>query len=188
MVKNEGVEAWPQVLGQLVELLKSNIIEYQAGSMSALMKICQDSCEKLDKDYNNERPLNQLVPIFIKFLEHPQNDIRRDSLSAVIALLEMEHLPNAITACMMHLLQAIFKLANDKDPRIRKRVCKAFGLLLRMPGYLKPNIENIFNFILFCCRDPDQNVAIEASEFWAILADVDPKYEFSERLRVFLPT
>ena len=73
---------------------------------------------------------------------------------------------------MFRVQQNLFALAGDEEAEVRKNVCRALVMLLeaRMDRLL-PHMHNIVEYMLQRTQDQDENVALEACEFWLTLAE-----------------
>jgi transportin-1 len=80
-------------------------------------------------------------------------------------------------------------LASDSSAEIRKRVCGAIVLLVEVRiDYLLPHIRNVVQYMLFATQDSNEEVALEACEFWSavaetqlakqLLGDILPRHSF----------
>ncbi|XP_030921740.1 transportin-2-like, partial [Geospiza fortis] len=68
--------------------------------------------------------------------------------------------------------QHLFALAVDEDPEVRKNVCRALVMLLEVRiDRLIPHMYSIIQYMLQRTQDSDENVALEACEFWLTLAE-----------------
>ncbi|ELV10806.1 Transportin-1 [Tupaia chinensis] len=66
----------------------------------------------------------------------------------------------------------LFALAGDEEPEVRKNVCRALVMLLEVRmDRLLPHMHNIVEYMLQRTQDQDENVALEACEFWLTLAE-----------------
>uniref|UniRef100_A0A8C8IBU4 Importin N-terminal domain-containing protein n=1 Tax=Oncorhynchus tshawytscha TaxID=74940 RepID=A0A8C8IBU4_ONCTS len=66
----------------------------------------------------------------------------------------------------------LFALATDEEPEVRKNVCRALVMLLEVRmDRLLPHMHNIIEYMLQRTQDQDENVALEACEFWLTLAE-----------------
>ncbi|MBA0791607.1 hypothetical protein Gohar_016177 [Gossypium harknessii] len=64
-------------------------------------------------------------------------------------------------------LQGLFVLANDPAAEVRKLVCAAFVQLIEIhPSFLEPHLKNVIEYMLQVSKDTDDEVALEACEFW----------------------
>eukprot|EP01080_Neovahlkampfia_damariscottae_P002701 gene2701-3897_t len=188
-VSMKGLEKWANLLPSLIQILgQSQNLSTQEGVMSALLKICEDSHEDLESEKYG-RPLNNLLPIFIKFLEHPDDTVRKHALSSILVFLDTpsDNFPNAIISNMDTLLPRIFQLAHDKSLSIQRRVCAAFTLLLKTPQYLDKDMKAIFEYILVSSQHKDEYVALEATEFWSHLTETEYFENYSKLFSVYLP-
>lgn len=185
LIYHQGLSKWPQVLPALVQLLDSNDLNAVDGAFSALLKICEDNAEQLDSE-ELDRPLNFLIPKFITYFAHPNENIKKTAVACVIQFLPM--MPNALLANMNQFMKGISALAIDQSPRVRKYVCRAFVALLEHPQYLKPIFNDVVEYIIHCTGDTtDETLALEACEFWTAIAENESCVEFMKPLQNFLP-
>ncbi|KAG9353683.1 hypothetical protein JZ751_011805 [Albula glossodonta] len=124
------------------------------GAFGALQKICEDSAEILDSDIL-DRPLNIMIPKFLQFFKHSSPKIRSHAIACV-----NQFIISRTQALMLHIdsfIENLFALAGDEEPEVRKNVCRALVMLLE--------------YMLQRTQDQDENVALEACEFWLTLAE-----------------
>jgi len=81
-------------------------------------------------------------------------------------------------------MAALFKRAADENPDVRQNVCQCLVMLLATrPDKLVPNMQDVAGFMLYSTQDKDENVALEACEFWLTFAE-EP--DLQEHLRPIL--
>ena len=69
-------------------------------------------------------------------------------------------------------LENLFQLANDTDADVRKHVCRALVMLVEVRlERLMPHMQQIIEYMLITSQDNDETVALEACEFWLMIAD-----------------
>ena len=69
-------------------------------------------------------------------------------------------------------LENLFQLANDTDVDVRKHVCRALVMLVEVRiERLIPHMQQIIEYMLLTSQDTDDAVALEACEFWLMIAD-----------------
>lgn len=164
ILQHGGPKAWPDLLNILNQFLDSSDLSLVEGSLNTLMVICEDHAHRLD---SNElgRPLNFLIPKFLTFFKSPHIQFRIYAISSLKQF--VTEMPGALIANMDNFLQGIFYLANDPSPDVKKRVCQVFCMLAEIRiDYLIPHMKNIIEFLLAATMDKDDNVALEACEFW----------------------
>nr|XP_025839309.1 transportin-2 [Vulpes vulpes] len=163
------LQMWPELLPQLCNLLNSEDYNTCEGAFGALQKICEDSSELLDSDALN-RPLNIMIPKFLQFFKHCSPKIRSHAIACVNQFImdRAQALMDNIDTFIEHL----FALAVDDDPEVRKNVCRALVMLLEVRiDRLIPHMHSIIQYMLQRTQDHDENVALEACEFWLTLAE-----------------
>ncbi|KAF4792232.1 Transportin-1 [Turdus rufiventris] len=163
------LQNWPDLLPKLCSLLDSEDYNTCEGAFGALQKICEDSAEILDSDVL-DRPLNIMIPKFLQFFKHSSPKIRSHAVACV-----NQFIISRTQALMLHIdsfIVNLFALAVDEDPEVRKNVCRALVMLLEVRmDRLLPHMISIVEYMLQRTQDPDENVALEACEFWLTLAE-----------------
>ncbi|GMM38027.1 Kap104 protein [Saccharomycopsis crataegensis] len=173
-----GIQDWPQVLVQLLELAngeKGNSLKSQEGAISALSKICEDSALSLDKEFNGQIPSEFLIPNFMSLLNHQSTAVISKSVVCLNQFITLKS--PYIDQHFEELLLKVFNLTSINDDDIRKHICTSFYLILdKYPESLIPHIEGITNFCLHTIvestkgEDGNEEVALEACEFLLGLA------------------
>ncbi|XP_076853365.1 transportin-2 isoform X3 [Brachyhypopomus gauderio] len=163
------LQTWPELLPQLCNLLNSEDYNTCEGSFGALQKICEDSSELLDSDALN-RPLNIMIPKFLQFFKHCSPKIRSHAIACVNQFIIGR--AQALMDNIDTFIESLFALAADEDSEVRKNVCRALVMLLEVRvDRLIPHMHSIVQYMLQRTQDPDENVALEACEFWLTLAE-----------------
>ncbi|MEQ2241733.1 Transportin-2 [Ilyodon furcidens] len=163
------LQSWPELLPQLCSLLDSEDYNTCEGSFGALQKICEDSSELLDSDALN-RPLNVMIPKFLQFFKHCSPKIRSHAIACVNQFIIGR--AQALMDNVDTFIESLFVLAVDEDSEVRKNVCRALVMLLEVRiDRLIPHMHSIIQYMLQRTQDPDENVALEACEFWLTLAE-----------------
>ncbi|XP_071921159.1 transportin-1-like [Coffea arabica] len=185
LVQIGGVAGWPELLHALVKCLDSNDLNHMDGAMDALSKICEDIPQVLDSDIAglSERPINVFLPRFLQLFQSSSASLRKLSLNSVNQYIML--MPTVLYVSMDKYLQGLFVLANDPAPEVRKLVCSAFVQLIDVrPDFLEPHLRNVIEYMLQVNKDRDDEVALEACEFWSAYCDAQLP---PDNLRDFLP-
>ncbi|PSR72701.1 hypothetical protein PHLCEN_2v11396 [Hermanssonia centrifuga] len=163
---------WPECLQQLVHTLDSSSLDQQEAAFNVLEKACEDYPRKLDVEINGQWPLEFMIPKFLVLSEHPSPKMRAHAIACLSYFV-----PIGCQALFTHIDQFIaclFKRASDDDPQVRRHVCQALVLLLASrPEKLMPEMANVAEYMLYSTKDKNENVALEACEFWLTFAE-DP--------------
>ncbi|GLT75276.1 hypothetical protein SLA2020_470120 [Shorea laevis] len=185
VVQLGGILGWPELLQALVACLDGGDLNHMDGAMDALFKICEDIPQVLDSDVPGlaERPINIFLPRLFQFFQSSHASLRKLSLGSINQYIML--MPAALYASMDKYLQGLFVLANDPAAEVRKLVCSAFVQLIEVhPDFLLPHLRNVIEYILQVNKDADEEVALEACEFWSAYCDAQLP---PENLREFLP-
>lgn len=188
-----GIEKWPHALPRLLDMAKGGQFNTttQEAAMSALAKICEDSYDTLDTEYNGERPLNFMMTTFLDLMSSDIAKIRALSIHCINQFIEIKSQSFLVVADQY--LAALFQLAEHDDPEIRQNVCRAFTLLLDVcPQKLTPHLSGVISYCLHLLRSDNDDVALEACEFLlgfstAAVDDAQSKQLFAPHLEEVLP-
>lgn len=171
MVRQGGILGWPQVLSELISLVDNssgNVSpEAQDGAMGALLKICEDNKNALNKVYDGQRPLDFLIPKLLDFTLSANHKVRGKALSTLASFIE-EPLPQPMENNAEKMLLQLFQLANDQNEDVRRSVCRCFTKLAQnLPALIAPHLGPIVEYILLQQRsDPNSELALDAAEFF----------------------
>lgn len=178
IVRQAGLDRWEGLLENLVGALKSPNTEsrFIDGILSALTKICEDSAYEMCQPETQGGPeryaaaLNVIIPLLLQYLGHEVAPFRRYALISLNQFVTL--MPRAFTAHFGEFLQAVFRLANDPSSQTKKEVCTSFLFLgsVRVE-YILPHFNQIVPMMLQFTKDEDDDVALEACEFWNVVCD-----------------
>jgi transportin-1 len=169
VIYSGGLEAWEQLLPTLYQMLDSPEMEMVDGAFAALYKVCEDSPEKLAQD-TKSRALDFLIPKFLQFFSHAMPKFRRFGVGCINHFVML--MPPCLRAVLDQYVQGLFALATDTDPDVRKCVCQALVMLLDASiDKLEPHMGSVVQYMLQATTDSDENVALEACEFWSAICE-----------------
>lgn len=151
-------------------------------AFDALAKICEDAARDLDQEIDGVRPLNTMIPKFIQFFHNPDPKLR---VLAITATSQFIMLHSQSLMCVMEdYLAALFARATDEHSKVRQEVCRSLVLVLEArPDKLAPSIEAVIDYMIYCMQDENEQVALEACDFWMQFASLQ---DMNERLIPYL--
>lgn len=171
VVRQGGILGWPQVLSDLVGMVANQnggaSSEAQDGAMGALFKICEDNKKVLDQEYQDQRPLAQLLPELIKFTQSSNAKVRSRALGAMNVFLT-EPVALTVQENIDQVLRAISSLTGDENDDVRRHVCRAFALLADgLPRVLVQHVQGIVEYTLAQQKHvQNEELALDAAEFF----------------------
>lgn len=176
-------QGWPQGLSTLGELMASSNIDQAEGAFSSLAKICEDIPRELEQcEINGVKPIDILIPKFIEATQHPDARVRMHALNCLNQFVQIGSL--ALQNHIDAFLAALFKRASDESANVRRYVCQALVLILSVrPDKLIPEMDNVVEYMLYSTQDKDDDVSLEACEFWLQFAE-EPSLK--DKLRPYL--
>lgn len=176
------IYTWTELLPSLGELLNSSQDEIVESAFSALDSICEDLVEYLCTD-SMISTVEAMIPRFLEFFNHPRGKIRNHALVCVNQFVTCQAKP--ILDLLDRYVQALFSLANDQDSEVKKNVCRSLVALFETkPEILAPHLHVVIHYMIERSKDPDEDIALEACEFWLSV----PENEYGKTvLREYLP-
>lgn len=124
----------------------------------------------MDTEINGVRLMDVLIPKFLALSEHPSSKMRAHAVASLSYFV-----PAGSQSLFAHIDEFIAKLfarASDDDPVVRRHVCQALVLLLAARAdKLMPEMKNVAEYMLYSTKDKNENVALEACEFWLTFAE-----------------
>lgn len=181
VVAAAGFHGWPQLLPALVVCLESDHAAALDGALDALFKIFEEAPEILTVNSpsgSSEQVVGTLVPRVLQLFTSQHAPTKVQAISIMNALMggpAAAALPAHIGALYR---EGLFGLARDSSPEVRRAVCSGIILLLTLqPEAITSESNSIIEYMLLCCQDDDEALALEACEFWSALCDssVDPQ-------------
>lgn len=180
MIRRGGLYSWPELLQELLKLLSDQTgqvsDEAQEGAMAAMAKICEDNTKLLEREHNGQRPLNFLLPEFIRATKSPLPKVRAQALTAINVFTPRKS--QAMLNSIDDLLQHLFYLSEDPSADVRRQVCRAFVRLVdTRPDKLLPHLSGLVDYIITQQKSDDEDLACEAAEFWLSVGEHDSLWQ-----------
>ncbi|KAI9808143.1 MAG: hypothetical protein M1825_004600 [Sarcosagium campestre] len=175
IVRQGGILGWKDLLPTLLATVgdeSGNVQrEAQEGAMAALVKVCEDNKEVLDKDFQGERPLNVIFLKLLEFTSSPAPKVRAMALSTINIFIP--HKPDIFMTLLDPLLERLFQLAGDASADVRRNVCRAFVLIVDVrPDKIIPHMNGLVDYMVSQQRmTDDQELALDAAEFWLCVGE-----------------
>lgn len=124
----------------------------------------------MDIEIGGTRPLDFMIPKFMVLTEHPSAKMRSHAVACLSYFVPIGS--QSLYAHIDTFIASLFKRAADEDPGVRRHVCQALVLLLAArPEKLMPEMDNVAEYMLWSTKDKNENVALEACEFWLTFAE-----------------
>mmetsp|Transcript_4436 Transcript_4436/g.10966 ORF Transcript_4436/g.10966 Transcript_4436/m.10966 type:complete len:887 (-) Transcript_4436:203-2863(-) len=174
IVQRVELANWPDLFQNLFCLLDSNNPHGVDGALCAIELLCEDVRRQLVE--RAPSPLDELIPRLLTFFQHPEAKARSTALRSLNCFMEdldTIPIPPAFIANMERFMQGVFALSNDPSPVTRRLICSAISKLIHIRiDYLAPHMKDIIPYILRSSQDPDEELALEACEFWSSIANL----------------
>ncbi|PKI85533.1 hypothetical protein MVES_000217 [Malassezia vespertilionis] len=174
---------WVDGLAALTQAMDSANPDESEAALSALAKISEDIPEALDAcEINGVRPLDVLIPKLIQVSSHADARVRVHALNSLNQYIQIGS--QSMSQNVDAYVASLFQHASDERPVVRKFVCRALVFVLSTwPETLAPEMSNLVEYMLYSMQDKDEDVALEAAEFWLQFAE-EP--QLADLLRPYL--
>lgn len=184
MCVSGGLSQWPEAVPRLVGAVHNagalcqevtalnggsvaTADEVQEAALNSLQKVCEDCIDELDQ---NADLLSSLIGMWLPFFQHPSPRIRTIALVTTNSLILGKS--SAIATHLDNYIAALFSLGQDGNSSVRQNVCKAIVQLMDVCiERIIPQMGAIIEFMLGCTKQEDEDIALEACEFWLTLAE-----------------
>ena len=188
IIRQGGVMGWPEVMQTLLSVAGNEsgtaTEQIQEAATKALYKVCEDNKGQLCKSYENQCPLDFLVPRLLNLTSSSTAAVRANALSCVSVFIP--DVFDAITQNLDDIISRLFKLSDDQSEEVRRMVCRALILVGEIsPESLAPHMAGLADFIITQQRSyNDADLALEAGEFWLFASEQEI---LRDSLHPFLP-
>ncbi|WIA22073.1 hypothetical protein OEZ85_004416 [Tetradesmus obliquus] len=175
-----GLSGWPELVVWLgASLQGSGDSAALDGALDSLAKIVEDHPHEMDTRLVGASwgpapaPVsNMLVPPLLALLGSPAAEVRRRALAVLNEM--FGQMPAGFQAALPQYTEAVFKLATDESPGVRREVCIGFCQLIAVhPELLQAQLPQLVEYMLVSNQDADDEVALEAAEFWLAFCESD---------------
>jgi len=196
MVFRGGLDTWTELIPSLVHALQSNDLNAVHGGLKCLEGLCVGQQVRLEANQEDEnsylRTCNlitshpqcgKIVQILINYMGHQQVEFRYVSMECLNRL--AMNRSQAFDLNIEAYVSKLYQLGNDDNTMVRKKMCQAFSMLIESHYPAVANcIDTILEFILHCTENGDEQMKIEAADFWPKFAAC--RHTEKEKLLPFL--
>lgn len=169
-------------LSNLTGLVRDFISCNKQMAFDTLGKICEDAARDLDQEMDGIRPLNFMIPKFIRFFYNPDPKLRVLAIAAASQFVTLRS--QALMCNMEAYLQGLFARATDPSPEVRQEICRSLVMVLEVrPDKLEPSMSAVIDYMIYCTQDTNEQIALEACDFWIQFANIS---DIVDRLIPFL--
>lgn len=162
---------WVEGLSALTAAMDSSNGDEVECALSTLAKISEDMPEDLEAtEIQGMRPMDVLVPKLLAATQSGDSRVRVHALNSLSQFIQIGSV--SMSANIDGFVTALFARASDERAVVRKFVCRALVHVLgTWPEKLAPEMDNVVNYMLYSIQDGDEDVALEAAEFWLQFAE-----------------
>jgi len=172
---SKGLSEWGSLLPALYNLLAHPDGQVVEGALGAICKVCEDCAQDMESP-QLAGTLEALIPRVLTFVDSPNEKLRFYAIQSLNQFVPSK--PQALITHLNQYIQSLYNHATDASSAVRQAVCHGLVLLLEVrPDDLMPQIGTIAEFMLHSTQDQDENVALEACEFWLAFPEQPNSYE-----------
>ena len=177
IVQKGGFLGWPSLFPELLSIAANDRGDIppsaQEGSMGALVKVCEDRRDDLDREYEGQRPLQYIIPHLLSIAESRVPKVRALAIACLNVFIPQKS--DVILDTLDVILQHLFRLANDNEADVRQNLCRSFVLIAEIrPDKLRPHMDGLVEYMCLQQRNTEEaESALEAAEFWLAVSEND---------------
>ncbi|CAG5094261.1 Oidioi.mRNA.OKI2018_I69.XSR.g13398.t1.cds [Oikopleura dioica] len=141
-----GLQYWPELFPCLHQMLDTGRDECIDGAFSTFVKLCEDCQDQLDQE-EMEPVLNNLIETFLRYCGFQNAKIRSQSVNCINHFIHSRS--GIVSKHIDDFLRALFKLAEDDSPDVRRYVCR--GLVMIQEFHfekLQPSMDDLVRYML----------------------------------------
>lgn len=172
IVASSGFVSWPDLMQMLWYSLRSNDADRIEGALDVIQKAWEDAPVAMSESGRDDQAsaADVLLPQTLPLFSSDREDIKVGAIEVMNQGLYNE------CAVMAELLDGykngLFSLAHDLNPRVRKVVCIGLRYMTELaPSYLESQVVALIDYMIHASQDENEEVALEASEFWSVLPE-----------------
>ena len=109
-----------------------------------------------------------MIPSFLVLADHPASRMRSHVVTCLSYFVPINSLSllriDAFIACL-------FEQASDEDPSVRRHASRLPGARASLGSLTREIVQNVAQYILYFTKDKNENVGLEACEFWLTFAE-----------------
>ncbi|KAJ1565247.1 hypothetical protein HK096_003826, partial [Nowakowskiella sp. JEL0078] len=158
-----------QVLQKILELSNSPATDIAESAMKSLYEFCDEGHVNLCNQSNFPVLDVLLVELFLR-IDHSSSKVRMYAIRSINPFIFNQ--PEPLMDRLDLFIEKLSQFSQDSDSNVRKVICEALVLVLDTGAQrMAPQLNPIVEYILKAMNDEDEDVALEACEFWSVFAD-----------------
>ncbi|KAJ3116607.1 hypothetical protein HK098_006532 [Nowakowskiella sp. JEL0407] len=158
-----------QILQKLLETANDQNVAIAESAMRSISEFCEEGQIPLT-DASNSHILQVLIPELFRQMDNPSSMIRLNAIRSINPFILSQ--PPALTSQIDVFIDKLGRFLNDTDPLVRKSICESLVMILDVAvEKMAPKMDLIVDYILKSMNDGDEDVMLEATEFWTVFAD-----------------
>eukprot|EP00761_Pharyngomonas_kirbyi_P013600 gb/GECH01013629.1/.p1 GENE.gb/GECH01013629.1/~~gb/GECH01013629.1/.p1 ORF type:complete len:894 (+),score=181.29 gb/GECH01013629.1/:1-2682(+) len=172
------------VISGAIEAIDSGDGDAVHGGFLVLTQVCEDNVPVIERsEYRASQ--NAIVERMLLYMQHDNAELRGYAIHVLLLFFDPPSvMPQTLLASMPKFLENLFNLANDSSAYVRQHVCASLVALTQrwdMVGpHLGPYFESVVEYMLESSKESDEEVAINACEFWTVACESEAQ-EFDLR-------
>lgn len=166
LIAKDHLKSWSELIPYLVKAFVTQD-EYSEVALTTLFKVCEELI-------NNQKPQDDIYkitkdvfPKFVEYLTIEKCTMLQDIVRLTNQFLQDYFMVMKQSVDLGAYLRNIISLANSEDVELQKHICHTFVIYIdNHEESLLPFLHNVIFFLLEKCHHEDQEVALQACEFW----------------------
>lgn len=166
VIAKDNLKSWPELIPFL---LKGFIVQdaYSEVALTTLFKICEELISNQKAQDDIYKITKEVFPKFVEYLSVEKCTMHKDIVRLINQFLQDYFVIMKQSIDLGNYLRSVMQLANTDDLEFQKNICHTFVIYIdNHEESILPHLHNIICYLIEKCHHEDQEVALQACEFW----------------------
>ncbi|XP_072381908.1 transportin-2-like [Diabrotica undecimpunctata] len=166
IIAKDNLKTWPELVPYLTKGFVAQD-EFSEVALTTLFKVCEELINSQKPQDEIYKITKEVFPKFVEFVGLEKCNVRQNIVRLTNQFLQDYFLVMKQSIDLGVYLRHVMQLANSDDLEIQKCVCHTFVIYIdNHEETLLPHLHDIICYLLEKCYHQDQDVALQACEFW----------------------
>ncbi|KAJ8967113.1 hypothetical protein NQ314_003086 [Rhamnusium bicolor] len=166
IIAKDNLKTWPELIQFLIKAFVAQD-EYSEVALTTLFKVCEELINSQKPQEDIYRITKEVFPKFVDYVAVEKCTIRQDIIRLTNQFLQDYFQVMKQSIDLGIYLRNVMQLANNGDVELQKYICHTFVIYVEnQEETLLPHLHDIICYLIEKCQHEDQEVALQACEFW----------------------
>lgn len=189
IIAKDHLKSWPELIPYLVEAFVVQD-EFSETALTTLFKICEELITNQKPQEEIYKITREVFPKFVQYVSLEKCTVRHDIVRLTNQFLQDYFRVMKQSIDLPTYLRNVMQLANTDDVELQKYICHTFAIYIdNHEESILPHLHDIICYLLEKSNHEDQEVALQACEFWLASTKINTcKEMLTPYIEKLLPT